>query len=75
MPKRPKQLEEWCLADFVSELEITKTNCETNRNDSEDDMEANGQSDDDSDLDMENQIQYSYASEKWDTYKKREREK
>ena len=53
--KHPKQLEEWCLADFVSELEITKTNCETNRNDSEDDMEANGQSDDDSDLDMENQ--------------------
>ena len=40
--KHPTQLEEWCLADFVSELEITKTNSETDGDDSEDDMEANG---------------------------------
>ena len=54
--KHPTQLEEWCLADFVSELEITKTNSETDGDDSEDDMEANGQSDQDgSDLDTENQ--------------------
>ena len=39
--KCPPQLEQWCLADFVSKFEITKKVSDTERDSSEDDNEAN----------------------------------
>ena len=37
--KCPSQLKEWCLADFVSQLEITKRFCNAEEDSSEDDNE------------------------------------
>ena len=46
--KCPHQLEQWCLADFISQLELTqKYSSGTDENDSEEDNEANPQSDED----------------------------
>ena len=43
--KHPSQLKEWCLADFVSQLEITKKFCNAEEDSSEDDNEQDPLSD------------------------------